>query len=121
LTAAPNGIFMDWRSGSKRHIWRADGNYESIDRDEVARRRESARQVDQQLRASDAAADAVEFWKSCGPLNDGLHPYREQGHQAAQYGTRQGSGERFGLGDVPCVIVPLSRRGRQAHVAAGDP
>jgi phage/plasmid primase-like uncharacterized protein len=107
LDGRPNGIFMDWRSGSIRHKWRADGNYESIDRDEVARRR-SARQVDQMRAWADAAADAVEFWKSCGPLNDGLHPYLEAKGIAAQYGTRQGSGERFGLGDVPCVIIPLS-------------
>lgn len=107
LDGRANGIFMDWREGGKRHVWKADGTYEAIDRTEVARRRE-ARRI-QQIRAyQDAADEAAEFWKSCSALSDGLHPYLAQKGVQLALGTRQGSGSRFGLGDVPCVIVPLS-------------
>jgi phage/plasmid primase-like uncharacterized protein/KaiC/GvpD/RAD55 family RecA-like ATPase len=106
LDGRPNGIFMDWRDGI-RHQWKADGSYESLDREEIARRR-TARQLDQLRGFEDAAADAIEFWKICTPLSDGLHPYLAKKGIGAQFGTRQGSGKRFGLGDVPCVIVPLS-------------
>jgi len=107
LDGRPNGIFMDWRDGNTRHKWKPDGSYETLDREEIARRR-SARQLDQLRGFEDAAADALDFWKSCAPLNDGLHPYLAAKGVSSQLGTRQGSGKRFGLGDVPCVIVPLS-------------
>jgi phage/plasmid primase-like uncharacterized protein len=107
LDGRANGIFMDWREGGKRHIWKADGTYEAIDRSEVARRREF-RRVQQLREFQDAADEAAEYWKSCSALSDGLHPYLANKGVKLALGTRQGSGARFGLGDVPCVIVPLS-------------
>jgi phage/plasmid primase-like uncharacterized protein len=100
-----NGIFMDWRDG-KRHKWFAGGGGESIDRAEIERRR-AARKTDQMRAYQIAAEEAVEFWRACSPLSDGLHPYLARKGVMA-HGTRQGSGKRFGLGDEPCVIVPLS-------------
>jgi phage/plasmid primase-like uncharacterized protein len=102
----PNGIFMDWREGGKRHQWKAGGQYESLDREEIDRRR-YARQMDNLRQFQEAADDAVAFWKTCSRVNDGLHPYLQGKGVAAQHGTRQGTGERFGLGSVPCVIVPI--------------
>ncbi len=107
LDGRPNGIFMDWRDGNTRHKWKSDGPCETLDREEIARRR-SARQLDQLRGFEDAAADAANYWKRCGALNDGLHPYLEAKGISSQYGTRQGSGKPFGLGDAPCVIIPLS-------------
>lgn len=105
LDDRPNGLFMDWRDGI-RHKWRPDGKYESIDRDEVARRRE-ARRMDQLRGFQIAAEEAFGFWGQCSILSEGLHPYLERKGLQAALGTRQGSGKGFGLGDVPCVIVPL--------------
>lgn len=105
LDERPNGLFMDWRDGI-RHKWRPDGKYESIDRDEVARRRE-ARRMDQLRGFQIAAEEAFAFWGQCSILSEGLHPYLERKGLQAALGTRQGIGKPFGLGDVPCVIVPL--------------
>ncbi|MET0439188.1 MAG: AAA family ATPase [Devosia sp.] len=100
-----NGIFMDWRDGT-RHKWFAGGKYESVDRLEIERRRQ-ARRFDQLRGFQIAAEEAADFWSSCSALTDGLHPYLAK-KDIVGLGTRQGSGKRFGLGDVPCVIVPLS-------------
>lgn len=104
--AQPVGWFMDWRDDKVRHRWFGRGGSETIDRAEIARRRE-ARRLDQLRAFQDAADDALAFWKGCSPLSDGLHPYLDS-KGILVHGTRQGSGKRFGLGDAPCVIVPIS-------------
>lgn len=102
----PVGWFMDWRDEKVRHRWLGQGSSETLDRAEIADRR-AARRMEQVRAFQIAAEEAVEFWQHCPKLSDGLHPYLKS-KGVMGHGTRQGSGKRFGLGDVPCVIVPLS-------------
>lgn len=101
-----NGIFMDWRDGGARHKWFAGGVVQSVDRDEINRQRD-ARRIEQERVFQYAADEAANFWRNhCTRINDGVHPYLAvKGVQPC--GTRQGSGEHFGLGNRPCVIVPI--------------
>lgn len=101
----PVGWFMDWRDEKTRHRWFGKSNGETIDRAEIERRR-YARQMERVRAFQDAADEALAFWRTCKPINE-VHPYLEAKGVKA-YGTRQGSGSRFGLGDVPCVIVPIA-------------
>lgn len=101
----PVGWFMDWRDEKNRHRWFGKSTGETIDRAEIERRR-LARQMDQMRKFQDAADEALSFWRTCKPINE-VHPYLEAKGVKA-YGTRQGSGARFGLGDAPCVIVPIA-------------
>lgn len=101
----PVGWVMDWRDEKQRHRWFGQSTGETIDRAEIMRRRQDREM--ERLRGFQAAADdALAFWKTCKPLSE-LHPYLER-KGVAPYRTRQGSGARFGLGDVPCVIIPIS-------------
>lgn len=101
----PVGWVMDWRDEKVRHRWFGKGSGETLDREEVIRRR-NARDMDR-LRGFQAAADdAKAFWAQCRPISE-VHPYLEC-KGVAPYRTRQGSGARFGLGDVPCVIIPIA-------------
>lgn len=101
----PVGWVMDWRDEKVRHRWFGQSTGETLDRAEIERRR-TARQMDRQRGFQEAADEALSFWRECKPLSE-LHPYLERKGVLA-HGTRQGSGRRFGLGDVPCVIVPIS-------------
>jgi phage/plasmid primase-like uncharacterized protein/KaiC/GvpD/RAD55 family RecA-like ATPase len=101
----PVGWVMDWRDEKVRHRWFGQGSGETLDRAEIARRRD-ARQMDRLRAFQDAADDALAFWRECKTISE-VHPYLERKGVSA-YGTRQGSGRRFGLGDAPCVIVPIS-------------
>jgi hypothetical protein len=101
----PVGWVMDWRDEKVRHRWFGQNSSETIDRAEIARRRE-ARDIDRLRGFQEAAAEALAFWRECKPLSE-LHPYLQRKGVLA-HGTRQGSGKRFGLGDAPCVIVPIS-------------
>lgn len=99
-----NGIFMDWRDGT-RHKWFANGPHEGVDRLEIDRRRE-ARRMDRLRDFQEAADEARSFFAQCSRVSE-AHPYLSlKGIQPS--GTRVGSGKRFGLGDEPCVIIPLS-------------
>ncbi|MFE8106929.1 AAA family ATPase [Sphingomonas melonis] len=100
----PVGWVMDWRDEKVRHRWFGSNSGETIDRAEIARRRD-ARAMERLRAFQNAADEAVEFWKTCKPLSE-LHPYLER-KGVLPYRTRQGSGARFGLGDAPCVIIPI--------------
>lgn len=101
----PVGWVMDWRDEKIRHRWFGQSSGETIDRAEIDRRKR-ARDVERQRGFQAAADDALAFWRECKTLGE-IHPYLER-KGVAPYGTRQGSGKRFGLGDVPCVIVPIA-------------
>ena len=101
----PVGWFMDWRDEKTRHRWFGKDSGERIDRAEIERRRQ-ARDMERLRIHQDAADEALSFWRTCKPLNE-VHPYLEDKGVKA-YSTRQGSGTRFGLGDAPCVIVPIA-------------
>jgi len=99
-----NGIFMDWRD-EVRHKWRSDGTYDSIDREELRRRREQRQaKLDASFRKAAAAASA--FWSQCIRINGKSHPYLDR-KKISPNGSRYGSGKMFGLGDVECVIIPI--------------
>lgn len=100
----PVGWVMDWRDEKVRHRWFGQATGETLDREEIISRR-NARAMER-LRGFQAAADeAKTFWAACKPINE-VHPYLER-KGVSPYRTRQGSGQRFGLGDTPCVIVPI--------------
>lgn len=100
----PVGWVMDWRDEKVRHRWFGQATGETLDREEIINRR-NARAMER-LRGFQAAADeAKAFWAACKPINE-VHPYLER-KGVSPYRTRQGSGQRFGLGDSPCVIVPI--------------
>lgn len=100
----PVGWVMDWRDEKVRHRWFGQATGETLDREEIVSRR-NARAMER-LRGFQAAADeAKAFWAACKPINE-VHPYLER-KGVSPYRTRQGSGQRFGLGDTPCVIVPI--------------
>jgi hypothetical protein len=96
---------MDWRDEKVRHRWFGQGSGETLDRAEIARRRD-ARQMDRLRAFQDTADEALTFWRECKTISE-VHPYLER-KGVSPHGTRQGSGKRFGLGDAPCVIVPIS-------------
>lgn len=101
----PVGWVMDWRDEKVRHRWFGKGSIETIDRAEIERRRD-ARNLDRTRGFQMAADEALSFWRECKPLSE-LHPYLQR-KGVLPHGTRQGSGARFGLGDAPCVIIPIA-------------
>jgi hypothetical protein len=102
-----NGIYMDWRHDEKvRHKWFGGQSGETIDRAAIDKLRSERRQA-QDAAFSRAADDAATYWSACPKINGASHPYLDA-KQISPCGARQGSGKRFGLGDVPCVVVPLS-------------
>lgn len=105
LDENPVGLFMDWRRG-ERHRWRPGGATGAIDRESL---RKQAAETEERRRAgyAEAAAKALTFFqKECVAINGASHPYLER-KRIGPHGARQGSGRPFGLGDQPCLIVPI--------------
>lgn len=102
----PNGIFMDWRDSQKRHKWFGQGEHVSVDRAEIERRRARKSEADT-ARFARAAEQAKAFWSTCTRINGASHAYLDA-KGIGPHGARYGSGEVFGLGNVQCVIVPIS-------------